>query len=85
MSRKGGCFLKKLLRGCFAAVFWLAVWLLLARLAGEERFGLTQAEMEALLDPKLYTGRCAEQVERFLNKVKPLLDGTEKGTASIEL
>ena len=58
---------------------------LLARLAGEERFGLTQAEMEALLDPKLYTGRCAEQVERFLNKVKPLLDGTEKGTASIEL
>ena len=58
---------------------------LLARLAGEERFGLTQAEMEALLDPKLYTGRCAEQVERFLNKVKPLLDGTEKGTANIEL
>ena len=58
---------------------------LLARLAGEERFGLTQAEMEALLDPKLYTGRCAEQVERFLDKVKPLLAGAEKGSASIEL
>ena len=44
-----------------------------------------RSEMEALLDPKLYTGRCAEQTERFLEKVKPLLDGTEKGTASIEL
>lgn len=58
---------------------------LLARLAREERFGLTQEEMEALLDPKNYTGRCAEQVERFLDKVKPMLEGAEKGSASIEL
>ena len=58
---------------------------LMARLAGEERFGLTQAEMEALLDPKLYTGRCAEQVDRFLEKVKPLLADAGTGAAAIEL
>ena len=58
---------------------------LLARLAGEQRFGLTQEEMEALLDPKLYTGRCAEQVTRYLDKIKPLLEGAEKTDASIDL
>ncbi len=58
---------------------------LLARLAGEQRFGLTQKEMEALLDPKLYTGRCAEQVTRYLDKIKPLLEGAEKTDASIDL
>ena len=58
---------------------------LLARLAGEERFGLNQAEMEALLDPKLYTGRCAEQVTRFLEKVRPLLKDAGGSTAEIDL
>ena len=58
---------------------------LLARLAEDERFGLTQEELEALLDPKKYTGRCKEQVERFLNKVKPLLAEAETGSASIDL
>ena len=58
---------------------------LLARLAGEQRFGLTQEEMEALLDPKLYTGRCAEQVTRYLDKIKPLLEGAEKTDAIIDL
>ena len=58
---------------------------LLARLAEEKRFGLTQEEMEALLEPKKYTGRCTEQVERFLNKVQPLLAEAETGSASIDL
>ena len=58
---------------------------LLARLAKEQRFGLTQAEMEALLDPKLYTGRCAEQVERFLGKVRPLLKDAQQTVDSIDL
>ncbi len=58
---------------------------LLARLAEEKQFGLTKAEMEALLDPKLYTGRCGEQVTRFLAKIKPLLAGAEKRADSIEL
>lgn len=58
---------------------------LLARLAAEERFGLTREEMEALLDPKLYTGRCAEQVTRFLEKVRPLLKDAGGSTAEIDL
>jgi adenylosuccinate lyase len=58
---------------------------LLARLAKEERFGLTAEEMAALLDPKLYTGRCGEQVEKYLEKVRPLLKDLEKQADNIEL
>ena len=46
---------------------------LLHRLAAEQAFGMTGAEMEAVLDPALYTGRCTEQVEVFLARVRPLL------------
>ena len=45
---------------------------LLARLAAEPAFGMTESEMESVLDPALYTGRCAEQVEAFLRQVEPL-------------
>ena len=58
---------------------------LLARLAGEKRFGLSLEEMEALLDPKAYTGRCAEQVERFLDQVRPLLKDARTTADSIDL
>jgi len=58
---------------------------LLARLAGEKRFGLSLEEMEALLDPKAYTGRCAEQVERFLEQVRPLLKDARTTADSIDL
>ena len=58
---------------------------LLARLAAEKQFGLTREEMEAALDPKLYTGRCAEQVTRFVEKVRPLLEGIRETTAEINL
>ena len=46
---------------------------LLARLAAEPAFAMTEAEMEAVLEPKLYTGRCAEQVDIFLAQAAPLL------------
>lgn len=46
---------------------------LLHRLAQEPAFGMTEAEMEAVLDPQLYTGRCADQVDTFLTQVEPLL------------
>ena len=58
---------------------------LLARLAAEKQFGLSRDEMEAVLDPKLYTGRCAEQVTRFVAKVRPLLEGIRETTAEINL
>ena len=58
---------------------------LLARLATEKQFGLSLEDMEKVLDPKLYTGRCAEQVTRFVEKVRPLLDDVPDRTAEINL
>ncbi len=46
---------------------------LLRRLAARPAFAMTEAEMEAVLDPTLYTGRCAAQVEAFLGSIAPLL------------
>ena len=58
---------------------------LLKRLAEEKEFGLTETEMEELLTPELYIGRCPEQVEAFVNKIKPLLAGVGKESAEITL
>ena len=58
---------------------------LLARLAAEEQFGLSREEMEKVLDPKLYIGRCPEQVTDFVEKVRPLLAGAPDKTAEINL
>ena len=41
------------------------------RLVAREEFGLTKEEMEKLLDPSLYTGRCAEQTEKMIEEIKP--------------
>ena len=46
---------------------------LLARLAAEPAFGMTEEEMEAVLTPSAYIGRCPEQVDAFLAQVRPLL------------
>ena len=46
---------------------------LLARLAAEPQFGLSEKEMKELLDPRLYTGRCQQQVEALLDSLQPLL------------
>ncbi len=58
---------------------------LLERLAAESAFGMTAAEMEAVLDPSLYIGRCPQQVTAYLEKIKPLLAGTEGGSAEIDV
>ena len=58
---------------------------LLHRLAGEAAFGLTEEEMEALLEPGKYIGRCKEQVEAFLEQIKPLLPETVGNSAEIHL
>ena len=52
---------------------------LLRRLAAEPAFAMSETEMKAVLDPKLYTGRCAAQVEAFLEGIVPLLDAAEPG------
>ena len=58
---------------------------LLARLAAQKDFGLTEAEMKELLKPELYTGRCAEQVEALLAKTEPLIRDVAVETAEINL
>ncbi|MBO7665954.1 MAG: adenylosuccinate lyase [Clostridia bacterium] len=54
---------------------------LIKTLAGMPEFGMSEAEMNAVLDPVLYTGRCGEQVEKYVNKLAPVLaqyEETEK-------
>lgn len=58
---------------------------LLARLAAKKEFGMTEAEMEQLLAPENYIGRCPEQVDAFLAKVRPLLAEVSKETVEINL
>ena len=60
-------------------------WDLLSDLAKHSEFGMTKEEMDAVMDPSLYTGRCAEQVERFLAEVKPLLADVSKSDTEINL
>ncbi len=58
---------------------------LLSRLAAEPAFGMTEAELEALLDPRRYTGRCAGQVDAFLAQVEPLLADAAGETPEINV
>ena len=60
-------------------------WDLLADLADHPEFGMTKQEMEAVLDPMLYTGRCAEQVESYVKKVTPLIAGIDSEQAEINI
>ena len=60
-------------------------WDLLSDLATHSEFGMTKEEMDAVMDPSLYTGRCAEQVERFLAEVRPLLADVSKSDTEINL
>ena len=60
-------------------------WDLLADLAGHPEFGMTKQEMEAVLDPMLYTGRCAEQVKSYVKKVAPLIAGIDSEQAEINI
>ncbi len=47
---------------------------LMERIAGDAQFGLSRRELDALLDPTLFTGRSAELTEEFLDgEVYPLL------------
>ncbi|MBQ2757649.1 MAG: adenylosuccinate lyase, partial [Clostridia bacterium] len=51
---------------------------LLERIAADDRFGLAKEDIEKLLRPADYIGRCPEQVEHFIeNEVDPILRATE--------
>ena len=58
---------------------------LLSRLAAEPAFGMTEEEMEAVLTPSAYIGRCPSQVDAFLLKVRPLLSQAAQDTPDIAL
>ena len=46
---------------------------LIKTLSEYEEFGMTEEEMTEILRPELYTGRCGEQVERYVAKLAPVL------------
>ncbi len=46
---------------------------LIPALAAHYEFGLTEEEINNVLDPSLYTGRCGEQVEKYVKKLSPVL------------
>ena len=58
---------------------------LLSRLSAHPAFAMTETEMEAVLDPKRYIGRCPEQVDAFLHKLAPLLAKVPVGSASLHV
>ena len=60
-------------------------WDLLADLSRHSEFGMSKTEMEAVMDPSLYTGRCAEQVATFLSQVRPLIADVGQAEAEINL
>ena len=58
---------------------------LLSRLAKESAFGLTEEEMNELLTPSAYIGRCAQQVDALVKKVQPLIAEIDRESAQINL
>ncbi len=58
---------------------------LLERLSAEKEFGLSAGDMERILEPSLYIGRCSGQVSRFLEKVAPLLADADDSAENIEI
>ena len=60
-------------------------WDLLADLAEYTAFGMTKQEMEAVLDPVRYIGRCPEQVDNFLFGIQHLISDVVKADTEINL
>ena len=60
-------------------------WDLLADLSSHPEFGMTKAEMETVLEPTAYIGRCPEQVEQFLTSIQSAISNVNKVSAEIYL
>jgi len=58
---------------------------LLVRLSEAPEFGMSLEEMERLLNPIDYIGRCPQQVESYLAEVRPYLSGASTETEEINL
>ncbi|MBO4818502.1 MAG: adenylosuccinate lyase, partial [Firmicutes bacterium] len=57
---------------------------LLSDLAKDPSFGMTKEEMETLLSPADYTGRCAAQVESFISKNRYRFESADSVSYDIE-
>ena len=56
------------------------------RIAKDKTFGMSDSDVQAVLDPKRHTGRAAQQVDGFLrDHVQPILDRYESTDATPEL
>ena len=60
-------------------------WDLLADLSAHPEFGMSRQEMEAILEPSGFIGRCPEQVEAFLEEIRPYLENVTQSAAEINL
>ena len=58
---------------------------LLDRLAGDPAFSLSRKELEALMEPQRYIGRCPQQVRRFLDACTPLLHQAQTSDGDIRI
>lgn len=58
---------------------------LIAMLAAKPEFGLEECELADILNAPSYTGRCSEQVSRYLQRVKPLLKNAKEAHIEIDL
>lgn len=60
-------------------------WNLLEDLAKHPQLGMTLEQMEAVLEPEHYIGRCPEQVEQYLQRLQPVLAQASGDNAEIGL
>lgn len=58
---------------------------LVPRLVASGEFGLTEEEMTALLEPKNYIGRCAVQVDKFLENNRSVFAAASGGSAELNV
>lgn len=58
---------------------------LVKRLAARQEFGLTEEEIEKMLEPGNFIGRCVEQTEWFLKKIKPIISDCKRESDRIEV
>ncbi|MBO4342239.1 MAG: adenylosuccinate lyase [Clostridia bacterium] len=58
---------------------------LLEALAERPEFNLTKEEMNEILNPSLYIGRCPDQVDKFLEEIRPLIANINKADSEINV
>ena len=58
---------------------------LLDRLAADPAFGMTRPELDRLMDPARYIGRCPQQVRALLDRIAPLLKDARSADGGVSL